>query len=154
MCQSHRLKEDFSDMGSLKSSKRQEGLNFHLILPHPGIRGCSAAVGNPFVPADDLPPKVRSPSTAALQGCIVLQGGRVAGEKMTFFKVAFYLQHETAACSWRMWCRITILSTKTILKRYKVTWVLRGLAISKSWMPNPHSQGYKLSTAVQAPAWL
>lgn len=86
MCQSHRLKEDFSDMGSLESSKRQEGLNFHLILPHPGIRGCSAAVGNPFVPSDDLPLKVRSPSTAALQGCIVLQGGRVAGEKNDIFQ--------------------------------------------------------------------
>lgn len=75
-------------------------------------------------------------------------------EKMTFLEVAFYLHHETAGCSCRMWCRITILSTKTILKRFKVTWVLWGLVTSKSRMPNLHFQGYKLSTAVQATAWL
>lgn len=154
MCQSHRLKEDFSDMESLESSKRQEGLNFHLILPHPAIRECSAALGNPSVPADALPPKVRSPSTAALPKAVLPFREAELQEKMTFFEVAFYLQHETAGCSWRMWCRITILSIKTILKRYKVTWVLWGPAISQSWMPNLHSQGYKLSTAIQAPAWL
>lgn len=151
MCQNHRLKEDFFGMESLESSKKQEGLNLHLILPHPGIRGCSAVLGNSSVPADALPPKVRSPFHCC--SCIVLQGDRLAG-KMTFLEVAFYLHHETAGCSCRMWCRITILSTKTILKRFKVTWVLWGLVTSKSRMPNLHFQGYKLSTAVQATAWL
>lgn len=100
------------------------------------------------------PQRSGAPPLLPSKAVLSFREAELQGKKMTFFKVAFYLQHETAACSWRMWCRITILSIKSILKRYKVTWVLRGLAISKSWMPNPHSQGYKLSTAVQAPVWL
>lgn len=135
-------------MESLESSKRQEGLNFHSILPHLGIRGCSAALGNLSCP------KGQEPLPLLLSKAVLSFREAELQEKTTFLQVAFYPHHETAGCSWRMWCRIPILSIKTILKRYKVTWVLWGLAISKSWMPNLHFWGYKLSTAVQAPAWL
>lgn len=63
-------------MGSLESSKRQEVLNFHLILPHPGNLWAT-----PLPQQMLCPQRSGAHFTAALQGCPVLQGGRVAGKK-------------------------------------------------------------------------
>lgn len=129
----------------MESSKRQK-VSISTWFSH--IQA-SAALGNPSAPADALPPnKGQEPISLLLSREAELQ------EKITFLEVAFYLQHEPAGCRCRMWCRITTLSIQTTLKRCKVMWVFWDLAISKSWMPNLHSQGYKLPIAVQAPAWL
>lgn len=63
------IKGGFIGMESLESSKRQEGLNFHLILPHPGI----SSSGQLLCPSTCSVPKGQEPisllpSKAVLRG--------------------------------------------------------------------------------------
>lgn len=77
----------------MESSKRQEGLKFHLVLPHPGIRGCSAALGNPSAPTGQEPIALL-PSQAVLS----FREAQLQ-DKMTFLEIAFYLHHGQQAAA-------------------------------------------------------